>query len=108
MRKLFAALIACAFATVAFAQGTTTDNKKVNAEKPYGNAPAPAAPAKDAAPMKKDATATTAPAAKGTTAPAAKSNKDMTAEEKKAAKAQKKKVNTEKQAEEIKADTKKP
>lgn len=110
MKKLLAALIACAFATVAFAQGTMTDDKKkADAAKPYSPTPPAAAPAKDAAPMKKDAMApTTAPAAKSTTAPAAKSTKDMTAEEKKAAKAQKKKARADKQVEDIKADTKKP
>ncbi|MBC8119080.1 MAG: hypothetical protein H7X75_05850 [Burkholderiaceae bacterium] len=105
MKKLLAALIACAFATVAIAQGTMTDDKKkADAAKPYSPTPpaaAPAAaPAKDAAPMKKDAMATTAPAAKST--------KDMTADEKKAAKAAKKKARADKQVEDIKADTKKP
>lgn len=109
MKKLLAALIACAFATVAFAQGTMTDDKKkADAAKPYSPTPPAAAPAKDAAPMKKDAMATTPPAAKSTTAPAAKSTKDMTAEEKKAAKAQKKKARADKQLEDIKSDTKKP
>lgn len=101
MKKLLAALIACAFATVAIAQGTMTDDKKkADAAKPYSPTPPAAAPAKDAAPMKKDAMATTAPAAKST--------KDMTAEEKKAAKAAKKKARADKQVEDIKADTKKP
>ncbi len=114
MKKLLAALIASAFATVAFAQDkmTTDEKKKAEATKPYGNTPtenkapaapakAPAAPAKDAAPVKKDATATAAPAAK-------KSTKDMTAEEKKAAKAQKKKARADKNLEDLKQDTKKP
>ena len=99
MKKIIAALIASAFATVAFAQ-----DKKAEPAKPYGNTPtenkAPAAPAKDAAPMKKDATTTAAPAAKST--------KDMTAEEKKAAKAQRRKVRADKAQEDIKQDVKKP
>ena len=61
MKKLLAALIASAFATVAFAQdkmATKDEKKKAEATKPYGNSPtenkAPAAAAKDA-PAKKDA-----------------------------------------------------
>lgn len=107
MKKLLAALIASAFATVAFAQDkmTTDDKKKAEATKPYGNTPtenkAPVvAPAKDAAPMKKDATAKDAPMAKD--------KKAMTKEEKKAAKAERNKVRAEKTKEDIKQDVKKP
>lgn len=113
MKKLLAALICSAFATVAFAQDkmTTDEKKKAEATKPYGNTPtenkapamkdaAPAAaPMKDAAPMKKDA-------------PVAKGMKDgkpmMTKEEKKKMRAEKNKMRADKQKEEIKQDIKKP
>ncbi len=115
MKKLLAALIASAFATVAFSQDKMMkdENKKAEATKPYGNTPtenkapamkdaAPMAPAaapmKDAAPMKKDAPMATD----------MKDGKAMAKAEKKKMRAEKNKMRADKQKEEIKQDIKKP
>lgn len=108
MRKLLVALIASAFATVSFAQDKMKDEKKkAEATKPYANTPAenkaPAAPAKDAAPVKKDAApaaAKDAPAKKDA-APAAKKTNKMAKDEKPNTAADKTK-------EDMKKDVKKP